>query len=165
MSHMISMMFSLINSVFFFLMKHPMSMGMVLLVQTTSICVITSSMSMNSWFSYILFLVFLGGMLILFIYMTSVASNDMFMKNKNFFMILNMIIIIISPLMVLDPFMMNNNSEESMEITKLNNSMNLNMFNYPNNILTIIMVLYLLLTLTVVVKVTEYNQGPLRAKN
>nr|QGU85627.1 NADH dehydrogenase subunit 6 [Paracercion v-nigrum] len=158
-----------VNSTIFSTMKHPMSMGLCLLTQTVFVCLITNNIAQNAWFSYILFLVFLGGMLVLFIYMTSVASNELFLKTKiaSFVGVLMINMLVITMLLMLDPMLLNNNTEEMMEMNKFHDSstMAISMFNYPNNILTTVMVLYLFLTLIVVVKITEAHQGPLRSTN
>nr|YP_010890853.1 NADH dehydrogenase subunit 6 [Ceriagrion auranticum]WJK72290.1 NADH dehydrogenase subunit 6 [Ceriagrion auranticum] len=169
MSQLMFLILNSANSMIFIMMKHPMSMGVTLLMQTIIICVITSNMSKTSWFSYILFLVFLGGMLILFIYMTSVASNELFMKNKlsSFVAIILGTTLMVMTFMFIDPMLLNNNSQETMEFLIKNNEamMTMSLFNYPNNIMTIAVVLYLFLTLVVVVKITESHQGPLRSNN
>nr|YP_010437832.1 NADH dehydrogenase subunit 6 [Euphaea ochracea]UTB53964.1 NADH dehydrogenase subunit 6 [Euphaea ochracea] len=154
-----------VNSTFFMKMKHPMSMGIILLAQTVYICIMTSAMAQNAWFSYILFLVFLGGMLVLFIYMTSVASNELFQTSKSFmWMMIPMLIML--PLMMTDPMTMFNNSEEMFSMDNQSETWQTSsMFNYPNNIMTILAVMYLFLTLIVVVKITESHQGPLRSND
>nr|YP_010254487.1 NADH dehydrogenase subunit 6 [Ischnura senegalensis]QTZ98207.1 NADH dehydrogenase subunit 6 [Ischnura senegalensis] len=168
MSQLMFLFLSMSNSTIFMLMKHPMSMGITLLVQTVFICLVTNNMSQNAWFSYILFLVFLGGMLVLFIYMTSVASNEMFMKNKmsSFIALLMLNMLFFMMFMLIDPMLLSNNSEENMMIYdsgKYNStSLMMSLFNYPNNMLTLFMVIYLFLTLIVVVKITESHHGPLR---
>merc|ERR1712221_33590 len=65
-------------SLFFTRLSHPLAIGLALLSQTILICLITGLSSSSFWFSYILFLIFLGGMLVLFIYVTSLASNEIF---------------------------------------------------------------------------------------
>merc|ERR1739838_23170 len=57
---------------------HPLAIGLALLFQTILICCTTGLSNLSFWFSYILFLIFLGGILVLFIYVTSLASNEMF---------------------------------------------------------------------------------------
>nr|YP_007625234.1 NADH dehydrogenase subunit 6 [Pseudolestes mirabilis]ACM63344.1 NADH dehydrogenase subunit 6 [Pseudolestes mirabilis] len=155
----------LLNTILFSTMKHPMSMGITLLTQTTVICVLTASTSQNTWFSYILFLVFLGGMMVLFIYMTSVASNDLFTYSKKWMGFIPLAMITLLLITCIDPIMLNNNSEDTNPNPETAEHMTMSMFNYPNNILTIGMVLYLFLTLTVVVKITASHRGPLRSKN
>ena len=58
--------------------SNPLSMGLFLLVQTISVCVLTGLSSLTFWFSYVLFLVFFGGVIILFIYVASLAPNKVY---------------------------------------------------------------------------------------
>nr|YP_010437819.1 NADH dehydrogenase subunit 6 [Neurobasis chinensis]UTB53951.1 NADH dehydrogenase subunit 6 [Neurobasis chinensis] len=155
---------SMMNTMIFSLMKHPMSMGVALMMQTVLICFITNNMAQNAWFSYILFLVFLGGMLVLFIYLTSVASNDMFGGKNYNRMIIYVMVLVMSMLMfmVVDTMEMNNTEEtKPISMGETNNMMM--MFNYPYNTMTVVVILYLFLTLIVVVKITESHSGPLRS--
>jgi NADH-ubiquinone oxidoreductase chain 6 len=62
----------------FIVLNHPISLGLVLIAHTLLISVVTGVVGGHFWFSYILFLVFLGGVLVLFIYITSLASNEKF---------------------------------------------------------------------------------------
>jgi NADH-ubiquinone oxidoreductase chain 6 len=47
-----------------------------ILIQTFCITIITGILLPSFWFSYILILVFLGGLLVLFIYVSALASNQ-----------------------------------------------------------------------------------------
>jgi NADH-ubiquinone oxidoreductase chain 6 len=58
--------------------NHPVSMSIILLFYTRVVGLITGLMGGSYWFSYILVLVFLGGVLVLFLYMTSLAANEKF---------------------------------------------------------------------------------------
>nr|YP_010725889.1 NADH dehydrogenase subunit 6 [Nihonogomphus lieftincki]WDY83491.1 NADH dehydrogenase subunit 6 [Nihonogomphus lieftincki] len=158
-----------INSILFTKMNHPMNMGILLLIQTLMTCMLTGLMSQTPWFSYILFLVFLGGMLVLFIYMTSIASNEIFQKSNYLLIIIGstVIMFIMFILMLIDPMMISiNNTAEAMNMTfmfKNNESMMLsNLYNMPNAMITLFMVMYLFLTLIVIVFITKSHQGPLR---
>nr|YP_010894830.1 NADH dehydrogenase subunit 6 [Amiota femorata]WJW73343.1 NADH dehydrogenase subunit 6 [Amiota femorata] len=163
-----------IVSIIFINMIHPLSMGLMLLIQTTLICLLTGLMTKNFWYSYILFLIFMGGMLVLFIYVTSLASNEMFnlsMKLTLFsmillFMLLFMTIIMDKPLLM---FFMNNNEMESISNNYtyfMENSLSLNkLYNYPTNFITILLMNYLLITLIVIIKITKLFKGPLRMMN
>nr|YP_010397613.1 NADH dehydrogenase subunit 6 [Pagastia lanceolata]UQJ73704.1 NADH dehydrogenase subunit 6 [Pagastia lanceolata] len=165
--------FSLITSTIFMQMKHPMAMGLMLLIQTFLICLITGNYSKTFWFSYVLFLIFLGGMLVLFIYVTSLASNEMFSFSMKIF-ILSGIIFSLTMFMMLimdNSIMMNflNNNEMCSMInmkTYINeNTISLNkLYNFPTNMLTILLINYLFLTLIAVVKITNIFEGPLRPK-
>nr|AMP88123.1 NADH dehydrogenase subunit 6 [Wohlfahrtia magnifica] len=159
-----------IFSFIFMNMKHPLAMGLTLLIQTTLICLNTGMISKTFWFSYILFLVFLGGMLVLFIYVTSLASNEMFSLSIK----LLTVSIIIFILSMITLFMMDKNiltqycnleieSIFNMNSYILENSLTLNkLYNYPTNLLTILLMNYLFITLIAVVKITKLFKGPLR---
>nr|YP_009327188.1 NADH dehydrogenase subunit 6 [Orthetrum testaceum]ANX10012.1 NADH dehydrogenase subunit 6 [Orthetrum testaceum] len=167
MSQILSATLMIINSLMFSSMMHPMNMGITLLLQTIMMAILMGLMSYSSWFSYILFLVFLGGMLVLFIYMTSIASNEMFQKSKYFsslFMVAFIMMLLL--IMLMDPFMytmsmtnmmINNMDSPSMIMSPL--------YNNPMSVITMFMVLYLFLTLIVIVAITKFNKGPLRPMN
>nr|YP_010596275.1 NADH dehydrogenase subunit 6 [Taxigramma karakulensis]WAJ60520.1 NADH dehydrogenase subunit 6 [Taxigramma karakulensis] len=165
------LMFLLIMFNFIFMnMKHPLAMGLILLIQTTLICLLSGLISKSFWFSYILFLIFLGGMLVLFIYVTSLASNEMFsfsMKltiNSIMFLLISSMILMILDKNILIQFMnieMKSMINMSSFITE--NSLSLNkLYNYPTNLLTILLMNYLLITLITIVKITKLSEGPLR---
>nr|YP_010271038.1 NADH dehydrogenase subunit 6 [Scarites subterraneus]UJY97983.1 NADH dehydrogenase subunit 6 [Scarites subterraneus] len=167
-------MLNIIMTIMFLFMNHPLSMGLILLLQTILISLISGLFTYSYWFSYILFLVMLGGMLVLFIYMTSLASNEMFnFSNKltiMFFMIMSISFIIFFFLdyMMFNPLFKNSNLMEMFNnilMLKNENIKTLNMiYNQPNNIITIMLINYLFLTLIAVVKITDINYGPLRQK-
>nr|AWN56393.1 NADH dehydrogenase subunit 6 [Selenophorus alternans]AWN56432.1 NADH dehydrogenase subunit 6 [Tetracha sp. DPP-2018] len=170
---MIFMTSNIILSIMFMFMSHPMSMGLILLIQTTTLALMTGLMSFNFWFSYILFLVMVGGMLVLFIYMTSLASNEMFTLSINltitFVMLTSMMmgLILIMDHAILTTLM---KTSATMEMNLLLNTFNENLmtlnkiYNSPNNLMTIILINYLLLALIAVVKISSTNYGPLRQK-
>nr|YP_010127608.1 NADH dehydrogenase subunit 6 [Platycheirus albimanus]QPP19864.1 NADH dehydrogenase subunit 6 [Platycheirus albimanus] len=158
----------------FMQMNHPLSMGMMLLIQTIMIAIISGLMTKSFWFSYMLFLIFIGGMLVLFIYVTSLASNEMFTFSMKMLMLLLInffimtIMIIFMDKMIL---MFNSINNEMMSITGINsyiseNTLNLNkLYNYPTNMITILLINYLLITLIATVKITKLFYGPVRSMN
>nr|ANJ70698.1 NADH dehydrogenase subunit 6 [Uloma sp. BMNH 1425257] len=156
---------NILMTMLFLTMKHPLSMGLILLIQTIMISLITGNMNQNMWFSYILFLIMIGGMLILFMYMTSIASNEKFKTN------LKMILLLIpTPLLIWlilpssKTFIINN---EILEYSKLPTYMtSINKFiNFPMTMILIFLMLYLLLALIATVKITNFKQGSMRQMN
>nr|UOU84990.1 NADH dehydrogenase subunit 6 [Chrysopilus cristatus] len=161
----------MITSFIFIQMNHPLAMGLTLLVQTFLICLITGLMTKTFWFSYILFLIFLGGMLVLFIYVTSLASNEMFSMSMKLTMISMTIYTILMFVCIFMDKSLISFIFENMEMTSMNymdnfiqeNSLNLNkLYNFPTNLITLLLINYLLLTLIAVVKITNIFYGPLR---
>jgi NADH-ubiquinone oxidoreductase chain 6 len=123
------------------------------------------------WFSYVLFLIFLGGILVLFIYVTSLASNEIFNFSIKLlvFSLLNFLtfyflLIFIDKTLVINNLI--NNDNETLTIINtylIENSLILNkLYNFPINLITIILIIYLFLTLIAVVKITNVFEGPLR---
>nr|QOY24532.1 NADH dehydrogenase subunit 6 [Hydrophoria lancifer] len=151
-------------------MKHPLAMGLTLLIQTTLVCLTSSLMAKSFWFSYILFLIFLGGMLVLFIYVTSLASNEMFSFSIKLvfislmlFFLLMMMLFFLDKNYLLQYFNTEINSIYNLNSYLMENSLSLNkLYNYPTNLLTILLMNYLLITLIAVVKITNLFKGPLR---
>nr|YP_010693071.1 NADH dehydrogenase subunit 6 [Dacus axanus]WCB98252.1 NADH dehydrogenase subunit 6 [Dacus axanus] len=164
---------TLISSIVFIQMNHPLAMGLMLLIQTLQICLLTGLMVKTFWYSYILFLIFLGGMLVLFIYVTSLASNEMFSFSMKLTSLSIMLMIMLSfTFMFMDKlsttsFLVNTEmqpyhtwnmlSENTLQLHKL--------YNYPTNMITIMLMNYLLITLIAVVKITNLFYGPLRPMN
>lgn len=153
---------------------HPLAIGLILLIQTLLICLITGLLAKSFWFSYILFLIFLGGILVLFIYVTSLASNEIFSLSIKLtltsllFIIINLLIFYFIDKTTINIFINNN---EIIPITEMSsyfieNSLSLNkLYNYPTNLITILLINYLLITLIAVVKITKLFYGPLRLIN
>nr|UYI30635.1 NADH dehydrogenase subunit 6 [Aquatica sp. q XF-2022] len=149
-------------TIMFSMISHPLSMGMILLIQTLLIAMWIGSLSMNFWYSYILFIIMVGGMLILFIYMTSVASNEKFKLSKISFIL---IIPIMSTLLLKDKLIPNMNSM-NIDILIKNKflfTMSLNKFlMYPMILMSMTVIIYLLIALIAVSKITNIKSGPLR---
>nr|YP_009563690.1 NADH dehydrogenase subunit 6 [Eristalis tenax]QAX27168.1 NADH dehydrogenase subunit 6 [Eristalis tenax]UXG18987.1 NADH dehydrogenase subunit 6 [Eristalis tenax] len=165
---------TLIFSFIFLQMNHPLSMGLMLLIQTIMVCCITGLMTKSFWFSYILFLIFIGGMLVLFIYMTSLASNEMFTLSMKMTLISTIsLLILLTMIFFMDKMLLSFNSmnNEMNSITNLNsymteNSINLiKLYNYPSNMITILLINYLLITMIASIKITKLFYGPIRSMN
>nr|YP_010602083.1 NADH dehydrogenase subunit 6 [Ocellarnaca nigra]WAM61712.1 NADH dehydrogenase subunit 6 [Ocellarnaca nigra] len=162
------------STIIFTQLNHPLTMTLIIVLQTLLISSITGLISQSFWFSYILLLVFLGGMLVLFIYITSLASNEMLsLPIKTIFITLLTTLLILSISWLLDSSFTN---ITSMNLDMLpNNSNNSNywsetflslmkLYNNPTNLNTLMLVMYLFLTLIAIVKITNIFYGPLRHK-
>nr|QXI86665.1 NADH dehydrogenase subunit 6 [Alyscotermes sp. CMRT139] len=155
---------STMTSIMFTQMKHPLAMGLMLLMQTTMVCIISGTMYSSFWFSYILFLIMIGGMLVLFMYMTSLASNEMFSPSNK---MLSITLMMMLPLMYLMPNVINN-KEMNMHNSMMENDILTSttvMYNQMMGTMTTLLVLYMLMTLIVVVNIINVSKGPLRQMN
>nr|WGL40380.1 NADH dehydrogenase subunit 6 [Kingdonella sp.] len=151
-------------------LNHRMSMMSFIILQTFHSSLLSETTMESFWLSYILFLTFLGGMLVLFIYITSIASNEMFMPKSIILMfsiilwtIRMNILIILEKTLFMDFF-------KNTETMIINNSINYQemtfslekLYNNSTFINTMMMMIYLFLALLAVVKITNINQGPIR---
>nr|YP_008815648.1 NADH dehydrogenase subunit 6 [Dinocras cephalotes]AGZ03524.1 NADH dehydrogenase subunit 6 [Dinocras cephalotes] len=150
-------------------MTHPLAMGLMLLLQTFLVCLITGLSTQSFWFSYILFLVFLGGLLVLFIYVTSLASNEMFSLSMFSLMISTLTFTTALILLYFSDSLLLTHSIQNTDMTPLTwgDQMEeapslMKLYNPSTSLITLMLVLYLLLTLIVVVKITKISSGPLR---
>nr|AGY61265.1 NADH dehydrogenase subunit 6 [Halocaridina rubra] len=155
-------------SAVFIKIKHPLTMGLMLLAQTVIIAVYINSVLKTSWFSYILFLIFLGAMLVLFIYVTSLAPNEPFYFSSSSAIIflsaalLSVTFLMIDPIFKLYPVNLSLSSITTSEMFSSNSALLCDMYNLSTMKMTLFLILYLLLTLVVVVKITSTHFGPLR---
>nr|QZK22309.1 NADH dehydrogenase subunit 6 [Amitermes sp. WA_095] len=155
---------STMTSLMFTQMKHPLAMGLMLLIQTTMVCLISGTMYSSFWFSYILFMIMIGGMLVLFMYMTSLASNEMFSPSNKMLMATLMLL----PILMYTMPTVTNNKEMNMHNTMMENEILTTttvMYNQMMGTMTTLLVLYMLLTLIVVVNIINVSSGPLRQAN
>ncbi|YP_010449135.1 NADH dehydrogenase subunit 6 (mitochondrion) [Pectinophora gossypiella] len=169
----ISIMLISFSSIMYFL-NHPLSMGIMILTQTLLTCIILGMLIKTYCFSYILFLTFLGGLLVLFIYVSSIASNELFImtfKMKMFILLITMMNILLSILLMNNLNWMNLSISSEMEkffnyyfFFNNENKINLNkLYNNQTFFTMMMMIIYLFITLVAVVKITNIFYGPLRS--
>nr|YP_010265754.1 NADH dehydrogenase subunit 6 [Stibochiona nicea]UIS00461.1 NADH dehydrogenase subunit 6 [Stibochiona nicea] len=162
-------------SIFMFFVNHPLSMGFLILLQTLLMCLLSGMIINTYWFSYILFLIFLGGLLVLFIYVSSIASNELFKIsfNNNFILMIMFMLLIFSFFYKNNLFWMNFFfNDEMINFFNLflffNSEYNINLcklYNEQTYFLILMLIIYLFITLIVVVKITNIFYGPLRSYN
>nr|QJF72857.1 NADH dehydrogenase subunit 6 [Nephus includens] len=161
------MIMSLISIMMLF-MNHPLSMGFLILIQTIMICMLMGLMSVNFWYSYILILIMIGGLLILFIYMTSIASNEKFKFNYMiFFSTLMILFLMIMYLILIKNYKYNEFLTKNFINIKFDENYNFfysmsKYYNYPSNKLMMFSIIYLLISLIITVKICKVKSGPLR---
>lgn len=149
-------------------------MGLIILIQTLLTCLLSGIIIKTYWFSYILFLTFLGGLLVLFIYVSRIASNEIFKPTINLKKICLysiIIIILIQYIYINNIFWINlsinsdiNNFYELIFFFNNENKINLRkLYNNQTFLIIIILVIYLFITLIAVVKITNIFYGPIRS--
>nr|YP_010507436.1 NADH dehydrogenase subunit 6 [Dracogyra subfuscus]UXG19107.1 NADH dehydrogenase subunit 6 [Dracogyra subfuscus] len=156
--------FSLALSLFFIMptMTHPLSLGLCILFCSLMSCLLIGVLS-YTWFGFILFLIFVGGLLVMFAYVSALSPNVYF-SGKNLtpmFLILWTITgISFFSLFFSDTAFINTMLETSFTVS--NSSMGEKLV-IPSRISIMVgLGIILLLNLLAVVKICYYQQGPLR---
>nr|YP_008992970.1 NADH dehydrogenase subunit 6 [Leptobelus gazella]AEE89608.1 NADH dehydrogenase subunit 6 [Leptobelus gazella] len=154
----IMMKLMMIMSIMSLMMKSPMSMSTTLLIQTLWSIMLMNTINNYSWIPMITFLTMIGGLLIIFMYMSSITSNEKFKLNTKLLMVLTLM------MMPMEELMSNyqNQEEQNLE-TKLNTMMSLTKMYNKSMMMTMLMILYLMLTMITVNKIIKMFEGPLRS--
>nr|YP_009467161.1 NADH dehydrogenase subunit 6 [Phatnoma laciniatum]ARB50166.1 NADH dehydrogenase subunit 6 [Phatnoma laciniatum] len=147
----------MINSTNMLFIKHPISMGVTLIMQTLLIS-ITSGYILNTfWYSYIILLIILSGMLVMFMYMASTASNEKFKMKVNMLM-LSLILLTMGFLSEKKSIQklewMSPNQDQILTMTKL--------FSTKMTLPMIMTVIYLFLTMFMINILVKTTDGPMR---
>nr|QBC73199.1 NADH dehydrogenase subunit 6 [Peltospira smaragdina] len=156
--------FSLSTSFFFIMpvMMHPLSLGLCILLCSLSVCLLIGALS-YSWFGFILFLIFVGGLLVMFAYVSALTPNVYFSGSGPilwffFLWILSMFVFFSVPFF--DSVIVENFLSNIMSI--FFSSMGEKLV-FPSRVSIMLgLGIILLLNLLAVVKICYYQQGPLR---
>nr|AYE84596.1 NADH dehydrogenase subunit 6 [Encarsia obtusiclava] len=156
---------------------HPTFMGCMLIMFSMILSLNLSMYFQNHWFSYIMFLTIISGMMILFMYFISFINNmKMLFKMSSYFNMILINTILMTTFSIMMYFMNKNfmwfNFNEIKSIYYLmiknlmNNYMKINFFyNYNKNFSTMISMIYLFFCLTMIVKICMMNKYSLRKIN
>nr|YP_010014999.1 NADH dehydrogenase subunit 6 [Crematogaster teranishii]QOI14042.1 NADH dehydrogenase subunit 6 [Crematogaster teranishii] len=155
---------------------HPIYLIILLIWYSLLTCFLMSIWSTNFMYSIILFMIMISGLLIIFLYFSSLISNEQnkIMPWNPFLLIsfmLNFIIMFILFFIFSHYLFLNSNSYSlisSPMFISLSSPLFSNIikiFNYPNNILTLISMFYLLIALFTIIKICSLKSSSLRKIN
>nr|YP_010147362.1 NADH dehydrogenase subunit 6 [Plautia crossota]QQP22173.1 NADH dehydrogenase subunit 6 [Plautia crossota] len=158
MNLMMSLMISM--ALILMMLNHPLSMGLILILQTLITAMLIGYMMNSFLFSYIIIIIMLSGALVLFIYMASIASNEKFkLSIKNLLLSMSVFLMSLMWLFLYNKMNLPNNMIyiEELSLIKL--------FNTNTAKITLLMIIYLLLAMIAVSNIAKTNNGPLRMKS
>uniref|UniRef100_A0AAU8BUP5 NADH-ubiquinone oxidoreductase chain 6 n=1 Tax=Tenguna medogensis TaxID=3229002 RepID=A0AAU8BUP5_9HEMI len=149
------------NMVILPMMNNPITLGTMMIIQTTLMCISQINFNLTPWFSYIMFITIIGGMMIMFIYMSSIASNEK--MKKNILIPVTWIITIMIMYKLLNNKLMMYMSEKKMVMLNMEEiKSTTKMFNKPKMFLTIMIMIMLMITMISVTKIASTFEGPLK---
>lgn len=127
------------------LANHPLIIVLIILITSISRRIEIFIVSNNQWISYILILAFLGGLIILFLYIASLTPNQKF-NRKHLFIII--------------PILMLYSNEKIFEFSNIQINI---IYRASWNVITIILILIIII-LTFVIKLIYNPFNPLKRK-
>jgi len=135
-----------------FFIINPLSMGLSILIIALFIALIFSY-SISSWIAFLIFLIYISGILVIFAYFISLTPN----LTINLPSLILLVVVTFS--FIFRIFYTINISIHLTPSFNLHHNILYLKFNF---ILLIILALMLLLTIIIVIKLTSYSKGPLR---
>lgn len=131
--------------------NNPITITLIIVL----IALITASIfciTLSSWYAFLIFLIYVGGILVIFAYFTATSPNQQHMRNKRIIKTVLFILLITIPLTALN--------NQTLVTTKSHQLIRLYT---SHNIYTLILItIILLITIVIVVKLSSRSKGPLR---
>ena len=154
----------------FLYISNPLTIGIIIIIQTIIIRLLNYILITNSWYSFLLLIIYLRGVIVIFSYVSSLTTNKFYKINKIIILfillilfILIILIIFISYFPILIYYVKSINY--SYNIISLNEILRIyKIYHYSTAYITILIIIYLLITLIIIVKITNLTFGPLRFK-
>nr|YP_010414156.1 NADH dehydrogenase subunit 6 [Acyrthosiphon caraganae]URQ84752.1 NADH dehydrogenase subunit 6 [Acyrthosiphon caraganae] len=155
---------NLIMAIMLTMMKSPISSNLIILIQTMTLTMMINLINKTAWISFMVFILYIGGLMIIFLYISSIAFNELNIS-KNY---KNMIYKIIFMSLTLFYLKLSLNMENMTYENKFmfeDNFYLLNMFTLPNNLLIYMIMFILFFMLILIIWMLKINKGPIRQKN
>jgi NADH-ubiquinone oxidoreductase chain 6 len=148
-------------------LNHPLAIGLLILSLTIILAVMLGIITINLWISYALVLVLLGGLLVVFVYVSLLASNELFQKRTigPFVALILFILIFLFINFKQENLLSNFNLNSVSALQNKGYEWLTPLYSLELSYLTIFLILYLLLTLIVVVRITKFDYSSLRSNN
>nr|QQQ88773.1 NADH dehydrogenase subunit 6 [Hyalella tiwanaku] len=142
-------------------LSSPLGLGAAVVIFSFFVSVSMALVCYTSWFSLLLFMLFLSGMMIIFIYVCSLASNE-----THFYSVTFIYLVMAFTFFMVFSYEVNKLMGVSGVLVYMSDSAILMCKVYSFSVYTFIVLLitYLLVTLIVVVKICVISDGPVRIK-
>jgi NADH-ubiquinone oxidoreductase chain 6 len=147
--------------------KTPLIIAALIILQAFIVSFITFIFLLRSWFSFILFIVFIRAIIVIFVYVSSLASNDFFTTPSPYLLLILLSVPFVIIFITLVPTSVPNQSHSQIFLSDLHLGSIVTYKLYSSYILatTIFLIIYLLIALIVVAKNSSSSKGALRALN
>uniref|UniRef100_A0AAU7YQH1 NADH dehydrogenase subunit 6 n=1 Tax=Amynthas bubonis TaxID=3229772 RepID=A0AAU7YQH1_9ANNE len=143
------------STMMLYLSTTPIMLGINILAMALLLSA-TLATSMSSWYAFLVFLIYVGGMLVMFAYFLALSPNQqMPTKMNTIYMVMTMTtLMVVSTLTDMKMFIPQETSQD-----------NSYLYSTGTAPILVLLALILLLTMVIVVKLTNRSGGPLRPFN
>jgi len=138
--------------------SHPVLFTSIILIQTILLRTTMWISQANRWFAFILFLIFLGGLIVLFVYITRLASNEL-ISTRAF--LLTAILLTVS-VIVLFIHEKQKNLRSFINTPLDYKLLFTGLYSTSSMTLVLLRIIYLLITLIVTIKTANKNEAPIK---
>nr|BDQ43555.1 NADH dehydrogenase subunit 6 [Amynthas sp. CS029] len=143
------------STMMLYLSTTPIMLGINILAMALLLSA-TLATSMSSWYAFLVFLIYVGGMLVMFAYFLALTPNQQMPTTSNILYMLVTLITLTTVAMI---------TETKVSIPQEFYQDNMYLYSTNTAPLLIVLALILLLTMVIVVKLTNRSSGPLRPFN
>nr|BDQ43711.1 NADH dehydrogenase subunit 6 [Metaphire tosaensis] len=143
------------STMMLYLSTTPIMLGINILTMALLLSA-TLATSMSSWYAFLVFLIYVGGMLVMFAYFLALAPNQQMPTTSNIMYALTTL----ATLMIVAVI-----TETKIFIPQETHQDNMYLYTTDTAPILIVLALILLLTMVIVVKLTSRSKGPLRPFN
>lgn len=145
------------------IISQPITLGLTLLLLTL-IAAVMVAFTARSWIGYIVFIIYIGGVLVIFAYVSALTPNLIFRTSRSFYFIFSLLRIFITLSLTLPNKIISSNLQPQLADFALENTGAV-FYSPVNSVILIVLGLVLLLALIVVVKICKTSKAPLRPFN
>nr|YP_009107169.1 NADH dehydrogenase subunit 6 [Eulimnogammarus vittatus]AIT99453.1 NADH dehydrogenase subunit 6 [Eulimnogammarus vittatus] len=152
-------------SLLYIFSKAPFMLAMLIVSQTILVTLLIYMTLSTSWLSFILFMILVSAMMVIFVYVSSLASNDFIIMSYSSIMSALYFV----PLLVLMAYLLLSDQENRTMSQLTMSDMDLGpvacykMYTAHTSFMTMFLIIYLLVALIIVVKISTTSKGTLRA--
>jgi NADH-ubiquinone oxidoreductase chain 6 len=133
------------------LTKNPLSLLLLIIIISLTLAAIFS-VALSSWYAFLIFLIYVSGMLVIFAYFAATTPNQPISVKSS---ILNIIFISIPVFSYALP-------RKTFPIIKVSDLQLTSIYEYQNRFVLLAITVILLLTIIIIVKLTKHSKGPIR---
>nr|QED22518.1 NADH dehydrogenase subunit 6 [Amynthas sp. FJ201111-04] len=143
------------STMMLYLSTTPIMLGINILAMALLLSA-TLAASMSSWYAFLVFLIYIGGMLVMFAYFLALTPNQQMPTTSNIMYVFMTLATLTTVALVTETkiFLPQEMCQDTAYLYTLNTSL-----------IIIVLALILLLTMVIVVKLTSRSKGPLRPFN